>query len=107
MTSILTPPLDLVGNVDLSRHDLIDGWAFERGRPDGTLDLTIFIDGVKVATVPTGRNRPDVEAAFPNAGTSGFEFAIPPYLCDGKLHLITITLAGSMTVLPGCPLYTN
>jgi hypothetical protein len=93
----------LVGNIDLDHRGVIGGWVFDRDYPDLPLDLEIYVDGRRVATIPTGRRRPDVEIISSQAGTSGFEFAIPPYLCDGKLHLITIVDSETSVALPGCP----
>ena len=94
---------DLVGNLEPTQTDLIGGWVFHRDRPGVVLELRIHIDGRWIATVPTSRSRPDVEAVFPGGRNAGFEFAIPPYLRDGKLHLVNVTVAGSDLVLPGCP----
>ena len=95
--------LELVGNLELTQAGLISGWVFDRAKPEASLELRISIDGKWIATVATGRSRPDVEHHFPGGAGAGFEFAIPPYLCDGKVHLINISVAESDTALPGCP----
>ena len=97
------PAQDFVGNLEPAQTDLIGGWVFGRDSPGVALELHIHIDGKWIATVPTSRSRPDVEAVFPGGRNAGFEFAIPPYLRDGKLHLVNVTIAGSDLVLPGCP----
>lgn len=93
----------LTGDLQQVSADLISGWALDRDRPAAVLELRILVDGRWIATIPTNVGRWDVEEMFPNAKAAGFEFAVPPYLCDGKMHAVTICETESGEVMPRCP----
>ena len=81
----------------------IGGWALERDGAAIPAEIAVIVDGCRVATIPAARRRPDIEAMFGHHCTVGFEFAVPPYLADGKLHMVSAVFARSGIELPGTP----
>jgi hypothetical protein len=72
--------VDPIGNLEAAagraKDVTVTGWALD---PETTapIDVHVFVDGVDTATAPANGSRPDVAAAYPDAGSQhGFSLAV-------------------------------
>ena len=86
------------GSFDGADCNNMFGWCFENGNFGRTVQVDIFVDGVKVATVDANQNRPDLGTAFGNSGAipHGFNYAVPSNASwrNGQNHIITAKPCG-------------
>ena len=74
--------MELVGHVDEISRSVIQGWVIDTERPDATIALSIFVNGVHRGMCPTTHARDDL--VLPNgdkvSGKCGFHFEFEPPL---------------------------
>lgn len=81
--------------------ETISGWVWDRSRPTATVEVEIYDGEERIATVAADRYRADLASAGKGTGYHGFEFAPPPRLRDGQLHLVRVRVAGTNFDLDG------
>ena len=118
-------PLPAPGDADLGRAPVgvvdgvdavgwVRGWAFDPDAPEVSVTLELWLDGAPgagqfLAAARTGLERPDVNAAHPDApGDHGFSTLLPEVARDGRDHALTVVALGlgaedADTVLGGSP----
>jgi len=79
---------------------LLNGWAFDWDEPSTEISVAVYMDGVGIAWFPTGRSRPDVNAAFGISGNHGFSVVVSAPPGDHTLDVYAINVGGG----PGNPL---
>lgn len=120
-TTPTNPPTGAVvyrGGLDYAGRDEVRGWAFIDSDRAKSAQVEIYFDGVKVGTITTSQNRPDVAAAFNVSGYTNFGFSFPtpePYKSGSSQISVTLkgvnsstntfdnsprTIAGSTTTTP-------
>jgi ubiquinone/menaquinone biosynthesis C-methylase UbiE len=94
--------MDLRGFVDFFDGEQLRGWAFDAGDPARTLEVDLFLDDLRVASVQANRLRPDLEAVSPDNLDKGFVHLFAPPLCSSRATLllpelpkITVKFAGT------------
>lgn len=83
---------EIRGHVDTTGGGYVTGWAVTAS--DGTVDVTLVIDGVPVAHGRANEFRQDLRDAGVGDGHHGFQIAIPPAYFDGTRHAVAVTGAG-------------
>ena len=94
---------DWAGDVEVTSAQVLAGWAIDFTRPGEPAEIDIMVDGARLARLPTVQRRPDIEGRYPQAANSGFEFILPPWRLDGKLHVLEARLARNGAMLPPGP----
>lgn len=80
--------------VDECTRERIKGWAASEARPDEVFDISIFVDGRKVAQVPANIPREDLaKTGRYGDGARGFFHAFDPPLPDGRDVRVTAIYA--------------
>lgn len=79
----------LHGHLDEVSHQSIQGWAADDARPDEPVDISVFIDGRKVAQVACNRPREDLaQTGQYGNGRHGFSYRFGTALSQVKdIHL--------------------
>lgn len=92
----------LRGHVDQISPHLISGWAVDDVSPDRPVDVSVFLDGRKVAQVTCSAPREDLrdKAGFGD-GRHGFRLEPKPPLPAARPVRVTIRHAGSGRLLGG------
>lgn len=88
----------LHGHVDEVSRQRVQGWAADEKRPDETLDVSIFVDGRKVAQVECNRRREDLaQTGQYGNGHHGFmyRFAEPPPASNETRLSVRFSLTGA------------
>jgi len=91
------------GAHDKADCDDIAGWAWDRTRPNTTLDVDIFDGQRRLATVAADRERRDLVDAGFGTGRYGFAYAVPALLHDGRTHDIFVKISGTDVALSSTP----
>jgi hypothetical protein len=81
----------------------IAGWAFDANQPERTVTIEIHDGHSLLARVDAGSFRADLLAAGKGDGRHGFALPVPDRLCDGALHEISVTIAGTPVRLEQTP----
>jgi hypothetical protein len=100
----------LHGHVDEVSHQRVQGWAADDTRPDESLDVSIFIDGRKVAQVACDRRREDLaDTGQYGSGNHGFvyRFAEPLPASDATRLSVRFSLTGASLARGDCLLIDN
>ena len=71
------PAARIEGHLDLVRHDLIEGWAFDRTTPAAAATVVILANGAEIARLVADRYRDDLAAAGIGDGCHAFSLAVP------------------------------
>lgn len=80
--------------VELVSDTRIVGWAWLPAAPSRRIEIEL-VEGMRVlARTPADIYRKDLEVAGKRGGRCGFEFVVPADLRDGRLHPITLRVAG-------------
>jgi hypothetical protein len=79
------------------------GWAADDERPDDVVEVSIFIDNVKIAQIPCAAPRPDLkQLGIFGAGIHGFVFEFPNALPDKESRAVCVRFTSSGVALrPG------
>ena len=81
----------------------IVGWAWDKSKPDASVQVELFDGTELLAVVDADLARPDVVAAGAGNGKHGFLFPVPEKLRDRKVHLIRARITGESVYLNGSP----
>lgn len=71
------------GALDVVRPDRIGGWAIDRTNRAAALEIDIFREGRRVATIRADRERKDLARGEDASGNHGFALALDPPLEPG------------------------
>ena len=73
----------LHGALDMVRADRIGGWAIDRTKRGTAVEVDIFREGPRIATLRADRPRKDLARGDEDAGSHGFALALDPPLEPG------------------------
>lgn len=93
----------LEGYHDITNCNGIMGWAWNREKPDESVQVEIYDGTTLLTTITASDFRQDLLAAQKGNGRHGFTFAVPPALKDGRPHQIRMKFAGSSRELSNTP----
>ena len=99
-TFILETPGGIMGHLDPAQPDHVLGWVCDTAAQGGPLEVKLTVDGQEFL-LRAGEHRPDVAAAGFGDGYSGFVWAAPAHLRDGRPHRVEAVCKGQP--LPGSP----
>jgi hypothetical protein len=93
-----------VGYVDHIACDTIGGWVADRNRLNTPITVSIYGNGVLIATVQANASRPDVGAFLGDNGRHGFSIPTPSGFKGGKTTTVTVRFeASAMNLLSNSP----
>jgi len=87
--------------------DRVDGWAWDANRPNSPVDIGLFADGARVATLTANYFGQDLLDAHKGNGVHRYLYYLPDFLKDGVTHHITAQIVGPNTDLPISSPITN
>lgn len=73
----------------------IQGWAWDKNRPDEPIEVEVYIDDVSIATVRADRFREDLQKAGKGNGNHSFAMPFPDSRKDGKEHSVAVGISGT------------
>jgi len=88
-----------VGYVDHVACDNISGWAADRNRLNAPITVSIYANGVLIATLQANALRPDVGTFLGDNGIHGFTFAIPGSMKGGATSAVLVRFEASTASL--------
>lgn len=84
------------GHIDTVTRTEVRGWAASDDRPDGLVDVSIFIDGRKVGQVACALPRPDLrQLGVFGAGMHGFRYEFPEPLERASDKRVTVCISAT------------
>jgi hypothetical protein len=86
---------NFAGSIDGVDDQHIHGWAWDSQRPNAPLNVDIYVDDTKLATVRADQFRSDLRDANVGDGKHGFDLPCPAALKDGKAHAVRVKVAGT------------
>lgn len=92
------------GHVDVFDCNTFAGWAANRSNPNSPINVDIFVDGQRVATVPASNPRDDVRAYLGSQSNQfGYRFDVPvdAWYRNGQNHAVQVRYGGSGQALIG------
>lgn len=91
----------LKGHIDIITDRHVSGWAADEDAPDSVVDVSIFVDDIKVAQVSCDRPRLDLkEARKYGQGLHGFVHEYPEPLPGRAETRVTVRLSETGAVVP-------
>jgi hypothetical protein len=97
LTITVTAPPIFEGYFDNLDCNNISGWAWDRNKPNTSINVDIVADGVPIVYgVPASIYRPDLVTAGKGNGVHGFGYPYPASLRDGRPHSIAVYYSGSV-----------
>ncbi|QHV93594.1 hypothetical protein [Spirosoma endbachense] len=103
---------DYRGFLEFANCDVIGGWAIDVNSPKQSVDLDIYIDNAKVATIKADQNRSDVARTYNVSGFElyGYRWSLPEKYKANKALKVSVRYANtntdliqSPTTTPVCP----
>jgi cephalosporin hydroxylase len=94
----------LTGCFDQFGPDLIVGWISRTGNPSPPPEIEFWEAGEKVFSFIADMWRTDLEELRQGDGRWGFNLAVPGRLRDGKVHILSVSLAGDREPITANPL---
>jgi len=91
------------GVVDACTAEYIDGWAWDRARPDDAVVLDIYDDNERIAQVTASVLREDLRDAGFGNGKHGFVFVVDPPLKNDRAHTVSVKVSGHEVHLANSP----
>jgi Secretion system C-terminal sorting domain len=105
------PSGNFLGFLDVANCGFIGGWCFDNNNLARTVQVDIFVDGQKVATVDANQSRTDLGTAFnnPAAVPHGYSYYPPTnaWWKNGQNHTVTARPCGGTQDLGGSPKTIN
>ncbi|RRB10606.1 putative Ig domain-containing protein, partial [Larkinella knui] len=102
-TSSGSGPGNYEGYLDIVNCSSIQGWIWDRNRPNTPITVE-FVDGTSVVgSTDAGLFRPDLKTAGKGDGNHGYSFEVPASLRDGKPHAISGRVPASGYTLKWSP----
>jgi hypothetical protein len=94
---------------DDANCERILGCAWDRNRPSDTVKIEILDNDSLIATVTADQFRQDLFDSRLGNGKHAFTFVVTPELKDGRLHVISLRVAGTQIYLQNTPkkIYCN
>jgi hypothetical protein len=83
------------GALDMLRPDRIGGWAIDRDNRGAALEVDVFREGRRVATLRADRPRKDLARGEDGSGNHGFAVALDPPLEPGFEFTVTAVARAS------------
>lgn len=77
------------GAFDLARPDRAAGWAIDRASASATVEVDLYREGKRIATLRADRHRPDLEKGGVGTGRYGFVAEISPPIEPGFEFTVT------------------
>jgi hypothetical protein len=99
---------DYRGFLEFANCDVIGGWAIDVNSPKQSVDLDIYIDNAKVATIKADQNRSDVAKTYNVSGFElyGYRWNLPEKYKANKSLKVSVRFANSNTDLIQSPTTT-
>jgi len=97
-------PSRLRGRLELARHDLIEGWAFDPARPERPIIVAIVANGAEIGRVVADRYRSDLAEAGFGDGRHAFSYTVPGGLTSVVRQAIEAYAEADETPLRGSPM---
>src|SRR5262249_16786409 len=88
-----------VGFIDHAGCDVIHGWAADRNRLNTPITVSIYANGVLIATLQANASRPDVGGFLGDNGIHGFTFQTPASMKGGVTTAIAVRFEASSSDL--------
>ena len=88
-TGAVALPARLIGALDMVRPDRIGGWALDRANRAATLEIEVFREGRRIASLRADRPRKDLARGADGSGNHGFAVALDPPLEPGFEFTVT------------------
>ena len=82
------------GYVDKLSVSAVEGWAFDPGRPDTPLQVTVHVDDRQIAVGRAAQHRKDVADLFGSSGMHGFSLPIEGALEVARLADVRVEVSG-------------
>lgn len=76
------------GSVDYFDGTRLEGWAMDIDNPSSTISVEIYVDDLRVATVPADRFREDLHQVSPHDPSKSFSYSFDPPLCADAPPLV-------------------
>ena len=90
------------GSLDGADCKTINGWAWDKNQPNNVVNVDIYVDDVKRATIAANQFRQDLLDRGVGNGYHGFTWAIPSGLASGQ-HTVSVKFSGETINLSGSP----
>jgi membrane protein involved in D-alanine export len=91
------------GSHDSADCERMSGWAWDAAQPDSPVNVDVYDDRTLLGTVAAAEFRESLRDAGYGNGEHGFVYLIPPALKDGRLHSLSVRIAGSNITLRHTP----
>ncbi len=98
--SVTEPPGPYEGYFDSATCTRVDGWAWDQNFPTTPVDVDVFADGSRMATLTANLFGPDLLQAQKGDGNHRFVWYIPAALKDNASHNVTVRVRGESATLP-------
>jgi len=96
-------PQKIEGKLEKVDFKGITGWAWDANSPDEPLRLDVIVNGELLDSCVAATHRQDLEKAGKGNGKHAFRLPLPPYMCDGKQHTVSIKVANSDVLINKTP----
>jgi hypothetical protein len=96
-------PSAIEGSLDTVNGAQVNGWVWDKTRPDAPVWIAIYDGATCLATIPADELRRDLLELGMGNGRHGFDYTTPDSLKDGKEHVVRVKVAGVGVDLPGSP----
>src|SRR6476659_5892041 len=84
------------GHIDAVTRSEVSGWAASDERPDEVVEVSVFIDGRKIAQIQCDSPRPDLyQLGVFGAGMHGFRFAFAEPLGRDSDKRVTVRISAT------------
>lgn len=107
---IVEPPVDLTaiapayeGFVQAITGNMLEGWAFDRNRPEESISVDIYIDNVFATALPAATFGADLHWAGIGTGHHRWAIDLSELVHDDSVHLIHVRYGGTERDLTDCP----
>jgi membrane protein involved in D-alanine export len=89
------PPPAHEEKVETVDSRFVEGYVWRRDKPDGGLEVDVYIDWKWALRVPANITREDLKERAYGSGRHGFRADISPWFRDGMSHSVEVRLVGS------------
>lgn len=91
------------GYQDITNCQRVAGWAWDKSRPDDTLNVAVYDGNTLLAVIPAYQFRDDLIQAGIGDGRHGFSYEFPRGFRDVGLHSISVKVANAEFRLHNAP----
>jgi glycosyltransferase involved in cell wall biosynthesis len=92
------------GSLDGPIYGTARGWAFDPEKPGERISVELSVDGKPFETIVANIYRDDLEKAGMGDGAHSFSVTLPQEYLDGKMHMVSASIAGTEVSLSGSPI---